>query len=163
MSAIRYRGKTKIMHFKKGDTTHAIRDGGLVCIDDSANLVPPKNDSFDRVIGVARLNVSLLDTSSWTGAPMVPVEVPVENAVEWLIDADSDGGAADSDIGRFCAIDTTGGGSVLAGDSAGMRVDISDTAVRQVFITGRQSATKIIGVISNSPFNVSKFDTAGNA
>lgn len=151
------------MYFKKTDTTHALRDGGAVCLDDSSNLVPPKNDSTDRVIGVARLNVSLTDTSSWAGAPLVPVEVPVEQAVEWLMDVDSDGGAADSDIGRFCAIDTTGGGSVLAGDSAGMRVDISDTAVRQVFITGRQSATKIIGVLTNSPFTTTKFDTAGGA
>ncbi len=163
MSVIRYRGKTKIMYFKKGDTTHAIRDGGAVCLDDSSNLKPPANDSTDRVIGIARLNVALTDTSSWKDAPMVPVEVPVESAVEWLFDADSDGGAADSDIGRFCAFDTTGGGSVSAGDSAGTRLDISDTAVRQVFITGRQSATKVIGVLANSPFNVSKFDTAGNA
>jgi len=149
------------MHFKKGDTTHAIRDGGLVKLDDSSNLVPPANDSTDRVIGVARLNVSLTDTSSWQGAPMVPVEVPVDNAVEWVIDVDSDAGAADSDIGRYCAIDTTGGGSVLAGDSAGMRVDVSDTAVRQVFITGRQSATKIVGVIARPAFVVSGPDTAG--
>lgn len=160
---VRYTGKTKVMFFKKTDTTHAIRQGGLVCLDDSSNLVPPKNDSTDRVIGVSKLNVTLTDTSSWAGAPMVGVEVPVENAVEWLIDVDSDGGAADSDIGRYCAIDTTGGGSVLAGDSAGMRVDISDTAVRQVFLTGKQSATKVIGVIANSPFSTSKFDTAGNA
>lgn len=150
-----------MMHFKKGDTTHALRDGGLVCLDDSGNVVPVKNDSTDRAIGVARMNVSLTDTSSWQGAPMVPVEVPVENAVEWLIDADSDGGAADSDIGRYCAVDTTGGNSVNAGDSAGMRVDISDTAIRQVFITGRQSATKVIGTITRLGFNISGPDTAG--
>lgn len=154
MSIIRYRGKTKIMHFKKTDTTHALRDGGLVCLDDSSNLVPPKNDSTDRVIGVARLNVALTDTSSWTGAPLVPVEVPVENAVEWLMDVDSDGGAADSDVGRYCAIDTTGGGSVLAGDSAGMRVDISDTTIRQVFITSKISATKIVGVLAKQGFTL---------
>lgn len=156
-----YRGKTKMMSFKKGDTTHAIRDGGLVCLDDSGNIVPPKNDSTDRVIGVARMNVALTDTSSWDKAPMVPVEVPVENAVEWLIDVDSDGGASDSDIGRYCAIDTTGGGSVNAGDSAGMRIDVSDTAIRQVFITGRQSATKVYGTITRLAFNIASPDTAG--
>lgn len=161
MSFVRYKGKTKLMHFKKTDTTHALRDGGLVKLDDSSNLIPPANDSTDRVIGVARLNVSLTDTSSWTGAPMVPVEVPVENAVEWLIDVDSDGGAADSDVGRFCAVDTTGGGSVSAGDSAGMRVDVSDTAIRQVFITGKVSATKVIGVINRPAFVSAGADTAG--
>lgn len=163
MSFIRYRGKTKVMHFKKGDTTHALRDGGLVCLDDSGNVVPPKNDSTDRVIGVARLNVALADTSSWAGAPMVPVEVPVENAVEWLIDVDSDGGAADSDISRYCAIDTAGGGSVNAGDSAGMRIDVSDTAIRQVFITGRQSATKVIGTIAKSAFQAPPFSDTASA
>jgi len=161
MSFVRFRGKTKLMHFKKGDTTHAIRNGGLVKLDDSGNLIPPANDSTDRVLGVSRLDVALTDTSSWAGAPMVPVEVPVENAVEWLIDVDSDGGAADSDIGRYCAVDTTGGNSVLAGDSAGMRVDVSDTAVRQVFITGRQSATKVIGTIARLAFNIASPDTAG--
>jgi hypothetical protein len=78
----------------------------------------------------------------------VPVEVPVEDFVEWEFDVDSDGGLADSDVGRYCAVDTTGGASVLAGDSCGMRADVSDTAVRTIFITARISATKGIGVLA---------------
>lgn len=136
------------MYFKKLDTTNALRDGGLVQLDDSANLEAPRNDSTDRVIGVCRQNVTITDSTQL----QIPVEVPVENAVEWLIDVDSDGGAADSDVGRYCAVDTTGGGSVLAGDSAGMRVDISDTAIRQIYLTGRVSATKVVGVIARSAF-----------
>lgn len=143
------------MYFKKGDTTTQVRDGSLVTLD-SGNVRPLANDSTDRAIGVCRANDTTIDTGFTAGsAPVgfVPVEVPVENAVEWLIDVDSDGGAADSDVGRYCAVDTTGGNSVNAGDSCATRVDISDTAIRQVFITGRQSATRIIGVIAKSGFN----------
>ncbi len=143
MSFIRYRGKTKIMYFP-GDTAREVRDGGLVMLSDSFSVVPLRNDSSDRALGVARRN----DTT--TDSALVPVEVPVENMVEWLIDVDSDAGLVDSDIGRYCGIDTTGGNSVNAGDSSGMRIDRSDTAVRQVFITGRVSASKAIGVIVNT-------------
>jgi hypothetical protein len=159
MSFIRYRGKTKLMHFRKTDTTHALRDGGLVQLAGDSlggSLIPPPNDSTSRPLGVCRQNVAMTDTSF----PTVPVEVPVENAVEWLIDVDSDAGAVDSDIGFYCGIDTTGGGSVLAGDSCGMRVDISDTATRQVFITGRVSASKIIGTLCNTAWEKGIGDSA---
>lgn len=141
MAFKRLRGKTKVMYFK-GDTALQVREGGLVSLTDSATVTPVRNDSTDRPIGVAMRNDTTTDSS------LVPVEVPVERFVEWTIDVDSDGGAADSDIGRYCAIDTTGGNSVLAGDSCGMRVDISDTAVRTVWITGRNSATQIRGVLA---------------
>jgi hypothetical protein len=153
-----------LMSFKKGDTTHALRDGGLVALDDSGNVVPANNDTTasansGRAIGVARLNVTLTDTSSWTGAPMVPVEVPVEQAVEWLIDLDSDVGALDSDIGRLCSVDTVGGGSVNAGDSAGMRLNINDTAGRIVLTTGRISGARVIGSIVKTIWHRSASDT----
>lgn len=156
-----HRGKTKIMYFKKSDTTREVRNGGLVCINDSGSVAPPRNDSTDRAVGVCRVNDTVIDTAFQSDASgnispiigFVPVQVPVENAVEWLIDADSDGGATDTDFGRYCAVDTTGGNSVNAGDSAGMRVDISDTAIRQIYITGRLSATRVIGVIARSAFN----------
>ena len=159
MSFIRFRGKTKLMHFSKLDTTNQLRDGGLVQLDDSANLEPVRNDSTDRPIGVCRQNVGLTDSTELS----IPVEVPVENAVEWLIDTDSDAGALDSDAGRFCAVDTTGGGSVSAGDSCGMRADISDTAIRQIFITGRISGSRIIGVLANTAWNRGITDTASGA
>lgn len=149
MSFVRFRGKTKLMYFKKLDTTNQLRDGGLVQLDDSSNLEPPRNDSTDRPLGVCRQNVGLTDSSQL----QIPVEVPVENAVEWVFDVDSDAGLVDSDVGRYCAVDTTGGDNVLAGDSCGMRVDRSDTAVRQILVTGRISATKGIGVIARTAFN----------
>lgn len=141
MAFKRHRGKTKIMYFK-GDTALQVRDGSLVFLTDSASISPVRNDSLDRPLGVARRN----DTT--TDSALVPVEVPVERFVEWEIDVDSDGGAADSDVGRYVAVDTAGGGSVLAGDSCGMRVDISDTTVRTVLVTGIVSSSKIRGVLA---------------
>lgn len=145
MAFIKYRGKTKIIYIK-GDTAQEVRDGGLVCWSDSNTVTRVRNDSTDRVIGVARRN----DTT--TDSALVPVEIPVELGVEWLIDVDSDAGLVDSDIGHYCAIDTTGGNSVLAGDSCGMRIDRSDTNVRAVLLTGLVSASKAIGVIARSVF-----------
>lgn len=147
----RLAGKTKIMYFK-GDTAEELRDGSIVSITDSGTLTPVRNDSLDMIIGVARRNDTVTDSA------MVPVEVPVESAVEWEIDVDSDGGAADSDVGRYVAVDTTGGNSVLAGDSQGMRVDISDSAAGSVFITRVKSATKVVGVIAFSAFHAN-YDT----
>ena len=149
MAFIRFRGKTKLMHFRKTDTTVAssLRAGSLVGITDSGNLTYLANDTTDRVLGVCRLTVAATDTSSWQGAPMVPVEVPVENAVEWLIDTDSDGGALDSDAGRFCSVDTA-----QAGDSESTRVDVNDTGQRTVLITSVVSGTRVIGVIAKSAF-----------
>lgn len=167
-----YRGKTKIMYLKKSDTAKEVRNGSLVGFNDSGSIAPLRNDSTDRAIGVCRVNDTLTDTAfglndlTLGGANstpgLVPVEVPVENFVEWLIDTDSDAGATDTDFGRYCAIDTTGGNSVSAGDSCATRVDISDTAIKQIYITGRLSASKVIGVIARSALNFGAVqDTTG--
>lgn len=141
MAFIRHKGKTKTIFFK-GDTALQVRAGGIVFLTDSGTISPVRNDSLDRPLGVCSRN----DTT--TDSALVPVEVPVEKFVEWEFDVDSDGGLADSDVGRYCAIDTAGGNSVLAGDSCGMRVDVNDTAIRTVFITKRISATKGVGIIA---------------
>ena len=155
MSFIRHRGKTKLMYFK-GDTVREVRDGGLVSLTDSSTLVPVDNDSGDRVLGVARLN----DTTVGNDTNVrIPVEVPVESAVEWIIDTDSDGGAADSDVGAYITVDTAGGASVNAGDSNATRVDMSDTAPARVFVTSVISATKITGVLMNTVFGGYTNDT----
>jgi len=147
----RVSGKTKTMYFE-GDTAREVRKGGVVVLTDSGTCVPPRNDSTDRVLGVAMRNDTTTDSS------LVPVEVPIELAVEWEADVDSDAGAADSDVLQGVSFDTTGGGSVLAGDSAGMRVDINDVTQQQFLITRRISASKVIGVILNNAF-LEDFDT----
>jgi len=141
------------MYFK-ADTVVEVRDGSLVSITDSGTIVYARNDSTDRIVGVARRNDTLTEGDS----ALMPVEVPVENAVEWEIDVDSDAGAADSDIGRYCAVDTAGGASVNAGDSCAMRIDVSDTGCPQVFITGRVSASKVRGTIAKTAW-VRTFDS----
>ena len=147
-----FRGKTKLMYWK-GDTAREVRDGGIVILTDSASVVPLRNDSSDRAIGIARRNDTVTDSA------LVPIEVPVENAVEWEIDLDSDAGAADTDIGKYCAIDTAGGNSVLAGDSVGMRADVSDTSIRQILILGRVGTTKIIGSLAITAWDKSIGDS----
>ena len=137
----KFKGKTKTLYFK-GDTAKEVRNGSLVGLTDSGTVEPLGNDSLDKPLGVARRNDTVTDSA------LVPVEVPVENYVEWLIDTDSDGGAADSDVGQLVAVDTVGGASVNAGDSAGMRVDINDVTFPTIFITGRLSGTQVIGVIA---------------
>lgn len=136
----------------EGDTAREVRAGSVVSITDSGTVVPLRNDSTDRVLGVARRSDTVTDSA------LVPVEVPVEIAVEWTIDVDSDGGAADSDIGRYVSVDTAGGASVFAGDSCATRVDISDTSSPQVFVTGRVSATQVIGTLSKTAY-VASFDS----
>ena len=148
-------GKTKIMYFGK-DTTDQIRDGSIVTFNlDSGQVVRVGNDSDDKILGVARRNDTLSDSGGTGG---VPVEVAVESAVEYEVETDSDGGAADSDRGRIVNIDTTGGNSVNAGDSAGMRVDISDSAAGSFLITRVISVTRVRGVIVNTVFHQT-FDT----
>lgn len=131
----RHKGKTKLMYFK-GDTALQVREGSLVGLTDSGTVTPLRNDSTDIPFGVARRN----DTT--TDSAMVPIEVPVEDFVEWTFETDSDGGLADSDVGQNVAIDTTGGNSVLAGDSCATRVDVSDVTFPTVRITSRISATR---------------------
>ena len=145
MAFVRHRGKTKFMYFE-GDTAKEVRDGGLVSISDSGTVIRLDNDSTDKTIGVARRN----DTIAHDTTLKVPVEVPVELGVEWLIDVDSVGGAADSDIGAIIQVDTLGGGSVNAGDSNGMRVSMQDTFSPSVLVTGVISGTQITGVLVNT-------------
>lgn len=141
MSFKRYAGKTKILTIWPGDTANEVRDGGMVGISDSGTVVQLANDSTDKPLGVARRNDTVTDSA------LVPVEVPIEEWVEWEFDVDSDGGLADSDVGTSIAIDTAGGGSVSAGDSAGMRVDVSDVTVPTILVTRVISATKGVGVL----------------
>ena len=142
MAFRRYKGKTKLMYFV-GDTAREVRDGSLVSITDSGTIVPVDNDSGDHILGVARLNDTVVSDTT----VRIPVEVPVETAVEWIIDTDSDAGAADSDVGAYIAVDTAGGASVNAGDSNATRVNMNDSAPPYIFVTGVVSASQIIGVL----------------
>ena len=152
---IRYRGKTKQMWFPK-DTAVQIRQGSLVMLTDSGELTTARNDSTnDKILGVAMRN----DTTTDSGPS--PVEVPVENAVEWLINTDTNNEAADSSVGRLVTVDTEGG--TTAGDSCAVNVDLSDsstaTIAAPIFITGFISSSRVIGVIAHTAWNQT-YDTA---
>lgn len=142
MSFIRHRGKTKTLHFKKTDTTTDLAADGVVQLSQGGRLAHLANDSDDRAVGVCRQDVSAADST----VSNVAVEVPIENWVEWEIDTDSDGGAADTDVGRFVAIDTTTSDNSL-------NVDISDSGVPHVLITRVISATKVVGVLARTILN----------
>ena len=143
------------MYFK-GDTALQVRDGSAVILTDSATVGPVRNDSSnDRLIGVARRNDTVTDSA------LVPVEVPVESAVEWIANTDTVGGAADSDVGRFVTLDTEGG--TTAGDSCALNVDVSDSSTATIaatfFITGVVSATQVTGVLAQTAWH-HVYDTA---
>jgi len=125
MAAKRYRGKTKLMHFRKTDTTTQLKDGAFVRLDADGTLGNLLNDTDDRILGVCRQDVAAADSTQLS----IPVEVPVEDYVEFEVDLDSDGAASSTDVGRYCAIDTT------TDSGLGDRVDISDTANRQFLVT----------------------------
>lgn len=138
------------MYFPK-DTTEEIRVGSLVSFGDSG-LRPVRNDSLDRIVGVAKRNDTLADS----GGAGTPVDVPIEAMVEWDVDVDSDAGA--TGIVGYISVDTAGGNSVNAGDSNATRVDISDTSAANFFVTKILSTTKVRGIISKSA-GVRTFDS----
>jgi len=128
-----YKGKPAVEYFTKGDTDLKIVDGSAVVINTSGQLGLPANDSDDKLIGVARKTIATTDS-----ADEVPVLMASEDVV-WEVETDSDGGATDTDVGRFCAIDT--------GDTTNPRatVDIDDSSVPHFLITQVVSSTKVRG------------------
>lgn len=119
-----------MMYFRKTDATTSLKDGGAVRLDNDGTLGNLLNDTDDRIIGICRKTIAATDTA-FVGAPLVPVQVPVEDFVEWEVDLDSDGGASATDVGRYCAIDTA-----QASDSESTHIDISDTGIRHFLVTG---------------------------
>lgn len=129
MAVKRFRGKTKLMYFRKTDTTTQFKDGSFVRLDADGTIGQLLGDSDDHILGVCRMAIAAIDTA-FVGAPRVPVEVPVEDYVEWDVDMDSDGTAADSDAGSYVGIDTT------TDSGLSDRIDISDTAIRHFLVVG---------------------------
>lgn len=134
MSFVRASGKTKLMYFKKTAST-VLKDGGLVKISVTGRVQACTNDTTDYIIGVGRRTTASTD-SDYTSCGFYPVEVPVENYVEWEFTTDSDNGLADSDVGRKADIDTTTDSVYATG------VDVSASTVDHVLITKYISASK---------------------
>lgn len=131
-----YQGKPTVVYKNRaGADTHALEVGSAVAMDSivAGTITHLAGDSDDKIWGVAQKAGAAGDTIA---------DVPVlmaEESVTWEVETDSDGGAAASDVGTFCAIDTE--------DTANMNatVDISDKAPAHFLITEVVSATRVRG------------------
>lgn len=129
-----YKGKPSVEYFTRaGADTHSLLVGSALSMDTTGTVRHISNDSDDRIIGVSGKAGDAGDTI--TG---VPVLIGEEDVV-WEVETDSDGGAAATDVGNYCAIDT--------GDTVNMNatVDISDVTVPAFLITQVVSSTKVRG------------------
>ena len=137
MAFRRFRGRTKLMYFPK-KTAVAISRGRLLKFDNAGFVTGAVGDTGERLVGISRDSWATTDT----GTDPIAVEVPIENAVEWEIDTDSDGGATDTHVGSTRDLDTLGA-----------NVDVSASTQKNILITKRVSSTKVIGILTRLVFN----------
>lgn len=142
MAFKRASGKSKLMPFPKSATFTSVVTGdtngksGLPCQLSTAGQVDRwASDTAAGLLGFVRDIVAATDTST----NQVLVEVPIELFVEFEFDTDSDGGLADSDVGRYVDVDTNG------------LVDVSTSTEDTILVTKKISATKGRGVVARSP------------
>lgn len=88
------------MYFPR-PASQAFNEGDLVYFNTTGQVIPADATSGDHV-GVIRKTVAATDADYASTGVLVPVEVPVENYVEWEVDTT---GAVAGDIGK--AIDLT--------------------------------------------------------
>lgn len=130
MTFVRYRGKTKTMYFPRPAST-AFSKGALVYFNGSGQVIPADATSGAHA-GVIKKAVASTDDDYATADVLVPIEVPIENWVEWEVDTAS---AVADDIGN--EIDLTD--SVTANRGASSK--------DALLVTGYVSATKLRVVI----------------
>ena len=142
MSIRRHSGRTKVIHLRKADSV-AIDNAELVKFStaDPGFVAPATGDTHERIIGVSRDSYA-----SDTGNELVAIEVPLEQYVEWDIDVDSDGGLADTDVGYLRGIDTLGA-----------NLDASSVTLNTFLVVKNPSATRAIGVLTQSMLNYNSF------
>lgn len=133
-----FSGKTKTMYFPR-PASQAFTAGTLVYVnpDDSGTVIPADATS-GRLVGVIKKTVATTDADYASSGVLVPVEVPIEDYVEWLIDTT---GAVAADI--LDEIDLT--------DAA--TADRSASAKDALLVTRVISATKIAVVILSKATN----------
>lgn len=122
-----YKGKTKTVHYPRPASTD-FNEGDLVYFNESGEVIPADATSGDHV-GVILRSVSSTDADYADSGVKVPVQVPVEDFVEFEVDTT---GAVAADIGA--EIDLTDAGTANRGAS------VKD-ALRVVRVI---SATKIV-------------------
>ena len=137
MSVRRESGRTKLIYLPKTPSI-AIDAGEYLKLNDSGGVRPAISAANERIVGASRDSHATSDTTS----NPIAVEVPIEQWVEWEVDTDSDGGAADSDVGGYRDLDTLGA-----------NIDVSATTDKVFLITRVKSATKVVGVLAKSAVN----------
>lgn len=135
MAFIRESGKTKLMYFPKTAST-AFDVGDLVYFTGTAGRVSPHPGGAEEVLGVNRKAVASTD-SDYASNTLIPIEVPIENYVEWEFLTAS---LVVGDVGLYVDISTTDAGTV----------DRSTSADDIVLVTKFISATKGHGILSKT-------------
>lgn len=139
MAVKRYSGRTKVMYFKKLVSTIMYPES---FVRNSGSFISYcTSDTTDQIVGVSRESWAAADTTT----DLTPVEVPLEQWVEWQIDVDSDGGLADTDVFGYRDLDTKAGAALC-----GQYLDASSSTDRVLMVTKRLSATKGVVVLARS-------------
>lgn len=133
MAFVRNTGLTKVMYFPKTAST-AIPLGAAVVL--SSGQVALATSGTANILGVSLRAVVAADTD-YASTTLIPIEVPVEKAVEWLVPV-STGSATAASVG--VTYDLT--------DSAG--INVSSTSQNAVVVTRFISATQV-AVVINKP------------
>ena len=132
----RFRGKTKVMYFPR-PASQDFTVGDLVYSNGSAQVIPADATSGDH-IGVILRTVASTDTDYATANVLVPVEVPIDDWVEWRVETAS---AVAADL--FLEIDLTDANTANRGASS------KDA----LFVTKVISATELLVVILSRATN----------
>ena len=130
MAFIKYRGKTRTMWLPR-PANEAFTKGELVYGNGSGQVIPADSTSGLH-IGVIKRTVVSTDSDYTTADVLVPIEVPVEDMVEWRVLTAS---AVEDDI--LDEIDLTNAG----------QADRGNTSKDALLVTGYLSATELIVVI----------------
>jgi len=136
MSVRKNAGRTKLIYLPKTSAI-AVAAGEFMKTNSSGGILPCISDTNELIVGVSRDSHAATDT-----AVSMAVEVPLENYVEFEIDTDSDGGAADSDVGGYRDLDTTGG-----------NIDMSSSVDKVLLVLRVISATKVVATLAKSAVN----------
>lgn len=132
MAAIRKSGLTKEIYFPKAAST-AFTLNCFVKFDASGHVIPSVSTDA-TILGVCLKTIASTD-SDYASNTLIPIEVPVEKAVEWIVPVET-GTATAALVGTQCDLN----------DSLG--VNVNGTSHNPVYITQFISATSVAVVFA---------------
>lgn len=127
-------GRTKNLYLPKASAV-TIRADGLLKFNGIGGVIMSAGsaDTNAQNIGISVDSHATSDTTT----NLIAVQVPLEFAVEWEFDTDSDGGLTDTMVGTFRDLDTNG-----------THVDVSSQTDNTILVTRVISSTKGVGIIA---------------